>query len=369
MSKTASPTAPAAPVLEPPEESTSAVSRISLRKGLLLFVGALVAAFACFEGARHLSYAFSHEETDDAEVDGDVSPVLPRVSGYVSAVLVVDNQHVRAGQPLVEVDARELDLKVASAEAAVRVAQASLADAQAGVANAEAALQVAQANAAVAAVKEAKANTDLRRDQRLFQNGAITDRDWTDSQAAAQVAHALRIEADRQVAAAQTEIGVLRTRIASAQAQLSGQQSDLADARLQRSYATIEAPIAGMVTRKMVEPGEFVQAGQTLLSITADRDPWVVANFKETQLARMKAGQPVDFTVDSYPGVEFHGRVDSIAAATGARFALLPPDNSTGNYVKVTERIPVKIVLTEPPPGGRVLRQGMSVDASVQVSD
>jgi membrane fusion protein (multidrug efflux system) len=365
MSKTLASTA--TPVLPDATATEESRTGIPFRKVLLGVAGALLLVLAGTIGARHLRFALSHEETDDAQVEGDVSPVLPRVSGYVARILVTDNQHVTAGQALVELDANDLDLKVAGAAAAAQAAQAAVNAAQAGLVNARAAFRVAQANAEVAAVKDSKAASDLRRDTALFHSKAISDQEWTDGQAAAAVAHAQRTAADRQVEAARTQVGIMAAQVETAKAQLLARASDLSYARLQRSYAAIVAPIAGTVSRKSVEPGEFVQAGQTLLSIASDRDAWVVANFKETQLADMRVGEPAQFTVDSYPGVTFHGHVDSLAAATGARFALLPPDNATGNFVKVTQRVPVKIVLDAPPPGGRVLRQGMSVDVAVQV--
>ncbi|MGH7995367.1 MAG: HlyD family secretion protein [Opitutaceae bacterium] len=365
MSKLSAPTL-STPVF-PPQAQTGRLVRLGGRKVLLLALAAVLAVAVCYGGARRVGYALSHEETDDAEIAGDISPVLPRVSGYVSRILVSDNQRVKAGQPLVELDGRELDLKVANAEAVVQGAQAALVRANAGLVNARSDLEVAEANAAVAGVKDAKAAADLRRDVALYRSKAISDQEWTDSRAAADIARAQHVAADRKIDAARSEQGILEAGIASAEAELRSRESELTYARLRRSYATVTAPIAGVVSGKTVEPGEFVQAGQTLLSISEDRDAWVVANFKETQLAGMRAGEPVDFTVDAYPGVAFRGRVDSIAGATGARFALLPPDNASGNFVKVTQRVPVKIVLDGPPPGGRVLRQGMSVDAAVQV--
>jgi membrane fusion protein (multidrug efflux system) len=335
---------------------------------LLAGLGIVALAVAIFYGQRHLAFALSHEETDDAQVDGDISPVLPRVGGYVSRVLVHDNQHVQAGQPLIEIDPRELDLKVLEAQAALESAQAALTNARAVLANAEAALGVAQAQADVAAVRQSKAADDFRRDSALFRGHAITDRQLSDSRAAAATSQAEQAAASKQVAAAKTQAGIAQSQIASAQANVAARQSDLDFARLQRSYATVTAPMSGVVTRKSVEPGELLEAGQTILSVTSDTGIWVVANYKETQLAHMHVGQPVELTVDAYKGSTFQGRVDSISGATGARFALLPPDNASGNFVKVTQRIPVKIALTGGT-DGRILRPGMSVDAAVRIKE
>jgi membrane fusion protein (multidrug efflux system) len=359
------------PVASSPASPEPAAANRPAKRSKLIWgiLAALALVAAAILGAHRLSFALSHEETDDAQVDGDTSPVLPRVSGYVNRVLVRDNEVVALNQPLVEIDAHELDLKVADSRAARDGANAALATAQANCANARAALAVARANAAVAAVRTAKAETDLRRDTALFHSNAITDRESTDSQAAADIARTELVAAQRAVDATHTQVGIAEAQIATAHTLVATRQAELSYAELQRSYATVVAPIAGVVSRKSVEPGEFVQAGQTLLSIVSNQGAWVVANFKETQLSRMHPGQSVEFTVDSYPGLVFHGRVDSLAEATGARFALLPPDNASGNFVKVTQRVPVKIVLSENPPDGRVLRQGMSVDAAVLVRE
>lgn len=345
-----------APVAPLHRRSSSPIARKGRSRKIIFGVlAALAVGAGLFFGVRHLRYALSHEDTDDAEVQGHMSPVLPRISGYVSKVLVNDNQRVAAGQPLVEIDPSELDLRVAGAEAARQNAEAALV-------NARAAAAVAAANIETARVRRDKAADDLARDKKLFAGAAITDRQLADSQAAADQAAAQYAAQVKQAAAVQTQVGVAETVVGQ-------RRADLDFARLQRSYATVTAPIAGVVSNKNVEPGQLVQAGQTLLSITDDANVWVVANFKETQLAHLRDGQPVEFTADSYPDVVFHGRVDSIAGATGARFALLPPDNATGNFVKVTQRVPVKIVLTDPPDPQHPLRPGMSVEPSVQVQN
>jgi membrane fusion protein (multidrug efflux system) len=311
----------------------------------------------------------AHEETDDAQVEGHISPVLPRVSGYVAKVLVVDNQRVNPGEALIEIEPKELDLRVAAAGAALQNALAAKATSEASLASARAATATAAANVETALVRQRKAASDLARDANLFKTGAITDSQLTDTRAVADTA-AAQLEAVRSEAnTAAAQVAVASARVAASQTEAAEKASDLDFARLQRSYCTVTAPIGGLVSRKNVEPGQFIQSGQTLLSVTTDTDVWVVANFKETQLTRMKAGQEVVFEADSFPGVVFQGRIESISGATGARFALLPPDNSTGNFVKVTQRVPVKIVLTQAPDAEHPLRPGMSVDATVRVRD
>jgi membrane fusion protein (multidrug efflux system) len=342
-------------------------SRFSPGQLTVGIVALVVLVVAGGYGVRKWEFFTAHEETDDAQVEGDVSPVLPRVSGYVNKVLVVDNQHVEAGQSLMEIDARELDLKVAAAAASLQNAQADEATAEANLVTAKAAAQTAAANVETARVRQRKAAEDLARDSSLAKTGAITTSQFADTKAIADTADAQLAAVEGDAKTAEAQIGVAAARVRAAGTAAAEKAADLDYARLERSYNSVPAPIAGLVSRKNVEPGQYVQAGQTLLSIASDSDVWVVANFKETQLTHMKAGQDVEFEADSYPGVVFHGRVESISGATGARFALLPPDNSTGNYVKVTQRVPVKIVLTQAQDAEHPLRPGMSVDATVSV--
>jgi len=337
-----------------------------MSKSLLLFLGALVVVVAGYFGVKHFGFALAHEETDDAQIEGDISPVLPRVSGYVTRVLVKDNDRVTAGQPLLEIDARELDLRIANANASVQSAQAARVTAQATVEKSRAALTVAEAAVEVAKVRNVKALDDQRRDTALFQTNAITDRSLSDTRAAADVTRTLLASSERQAEAARTDVAVAKAEVTAAEAIVQERVSDLNFAKLQHSYTVVTAPIDGTVSRKNVEPGQYVQAGQTLLSIASLADLWVVANYKETQMAHIKVGQPVEVTVDTFGGQIFHGTVQSISGATGARFALLPPDNASGNYIKVTQRVPVKITL-QSPPTDRPLRAGLSVDAAVLV--
>jgi membrane fusion protein (multidrug efflux system) len=352
-----------------PAGTTATKSRINLTKVVVIAVAALAAVVGAVVGFKHWQYYTSHEETDDAEVEGHISPVLPRVSGYVTQVLVSDNQRVDAGQKLIEVDPKELDLRVAEADAALQNAVADEATAQASLSGSRASALTAAANVETALIRQRKTAADLARDTNLFKTGAITDSQLTDTKAAADTA-AAEVEAKRAEArTADLQISVAAARVAASKTEAAEKASSLDYARLQRTYGSVTAPIAGHVSRKNVEAGQYVQSGQTLLSVASDSDVWVVANFKETQLTRMKPGQSVEFEADSYPGVVFHGKVESIAAATGARFALLPPDNSTGNFVKVTQRVPVKIVLTQAPDAEHPLRPGMSVDAAVRVQE
>ena len=351
-----------------PKPEASNASSAGASRYIVGGVAAIVLVVAAIVGYHRWTFLQAHEETDDAQLEVHISPVLPRVSGYVSSVLVADNQRVAAGQPLVQLDTTDLDLKVTASEAALANAEADLVTSEASVSDARASAAAAEATVATAEVKAAKAASDLARDKELEKNGAITHSQLIDTQAEADSASTQLEALRRQAEAARQAIRVAQAKVAAARTAIASRKADVDYQRLQRSYASITAPIAGVVSHKAVEQGQYVQAGQTILSIASDSDVWIIANFKETQLNRMTAGQPAEFTVDSYPGHIFHGSVQSIAGATGARFALLPPDNATGNFVKVTQRVPVKISLTDPADPQHPLRPGLSVDVTVQVA-
>lgn len=337
----------AAPSSPPPAKSSW------LKKGIFIFLAIGVAIVAGIYGWERLVFSWAHEETDDAQIEGHLDPVLPRVAGYVTEVLVRDNQRVKVGDPLVRIDSRDYDLKANQAAAALRSSEAM-------VVNVQAAVAVARANAETAAVAEKKAAADLVRDEALFKRGVITDKEYDQSKASADSTRAQHEALLRQIEAAESQLGV-------AQTQVGQRQADVDYAKLQISYTTLTAPSSGYVSRKTVEPGQYVQAGQNLLTITGDQEVWVIANFKETQLGKMHVGQQVEFKVDSYPKVQFHGKIESIAGATGAKFALLPPDNATGNFVKVTQRVPVKILVDQTGDAEHPLRPGLSVTATVDI--
>jgi membrane fusion protein (multidrug efflux system) len=318
-----------------PAEQKSSGGR---RKVLLLIVALAVLGGVAF-AVKEIVFYKHHAETDDAQIEGHIDPVIPKVAGYVTDVLVTDNQKVAAEQVLVKIDPRDLQSKVDQARAALENARAKVA--------------VASANVASARTQSVKALQDLARYRVLRQKEEISQQQYDAAKAAAESADSAVAAAAQSVVAAQAEVGQKR--------------ADLDFARLQLSYTTVTAPVSGVVSKKSVEIGQFVQAGQPLLAIVEDNETWVVANFKETQLKKMRVGQAVDLEIDAYPKKVFHGRVDSISSATGAKFALLPPDNATGNFTKVVQRVPVKIVFTDPPDPARPLRAGMSVNTIVKV--
>src|SRR3954471_20780399 len=285
------------------------------RKTLFIILGILVLLGAIY-GVRTLIFYSSHVQTDDAQIEGHISPVIPQVSGYVTEVLVDDNQRVAADQVLVRIDAREIQARLRLAEAALQTASA--------------ALRESKASGDAALARKERAVSDLERQEKLFQSNTITPQEFQNAKSAAESSSASYRAALGEVSAAEATV--------------AQRQAELDNAQLQLAFTTLKAPIPGVAARKTVEIGQYVQPGQSLLAIANDLDSWVVANFKETQVKKIRLGQRVEVKVDAYPKVLFRARVDSFAPATGARFSLLPPENASGNFVKVVQRIPVKIV-------------------------
>ena len=356
--------------------------RGGVRRIVILSVLAILILVGGVWGFQTVVFYKHHATTDDAQIDGNINPVLPRVSGYVQEVLVKDNQGVRPGDVLVRIDPADLQAKVdqeqaalLSAEAAVAVAEAAVTGARATVTGSQAKVASNQADVTAARTRAEQTAADLARYKQLLSKEEISQQQYDaakaaadSARAAAEAARATTESSRATVMSGGSQIEAATRQVAAAQAQVAQHRAALEAARLQLSYATLKAPVAGVVSKKAVEVGQFVQAGQPLLAIVqGNQDTWVSANFKETQLARMRPGQKAEIEVDAYPGVTFHGQVESLAAATGARFSLLPPDNATGNFTKVVQRVPVKIVFTGPPDPRHPLRVGMNVNATVNL--
>ncbi|WP_232071964.1 HlyD family secretion protein [Paraburkholderia pallida] len=319
------------------------------KKHLLVIVG--FAVFALLVAALMvLAFSENNHSTDDAYVTGHVHLISPRVNGTVEHVVVDDNQFVHAGQVLVELDPRDFDVRIALERARILQAQGAQRGAEAAIAEAEAAIVAATADARKATLDYERAKSLVSQTPR-----ALSQQEFDNANAA-------WIAARSQVDAANARLAAARAALVAAQAQEAQGHANLRDADLQREYASVVSPVDGYVGRKTVESGQRVSPGQPLLAIV-EPNVWVVANFRETQLKRIAAGDPADVTVDAEPGVTLHGRVDSLSPATGAQFALLPPDNATGNFTKVVQRLPVKIVFDQPLPVR--LAPGLSVHASI----
>ncbi|MCC7176206.1 MAG: HlyD family secretion protein [Bryobacterales bacterium] len=402
----------------------------------LIFVAVLIAIW-------YFWHSRFYESTDNAFIDADILQISPRVPGQVLRVLIQDNQRVKEGDLLVEIDPGDYEARLAEAQGRLKdvMAKAAGAESNLGLTSAVTGAALQQAGAAVAAAQDqlgvlqarlaqddavihaaqagfaqaearrtaaeaeaVRAGTDAQRYRELYKKDEVSKQllDRSEAEARATAANA---EAARQVvAAAQAQLTqakaargtteasllVARKQVEQAEArqkeaqagpkQVSAREADLRALRAQvaqqtaavrlaelnLSYTRVLAPDSGYVTRKSVQPGNYVQTGQALMALVSDR-AWVVANFKETQLTHMRPGQRVDLKIDAYPDRKLQGRVDSIQAGSGARFSLLPPENATGNYVKVVQRVPVKIVFVEPPPGNLKIGPGMSVVPTVWV--
>jgi membrane fusion protein, multidrug efflux system len=371
------------PVAEP--TPAPAPKRRGARRIVILSILGILVLVGAIWGFRTIVFYQHHATTDDAQLDGNINPVLSRVPGYVQEVLVSDNQPVKPGDVLVKIDPADLQAKMdqeqaalVNAQAAVSVAQAAVASARSTAVGAQAKVSSNQADVTAARSRAQQAAADVARYKQLLAKEEIPQQQYeaavTAAEAARAQADAARATTESQRATAQassSQIEAATRQVAAAQAQVAQHQAALEAARLQLSYAVIKAPVAGFISKKNVEVGQFVQAGQPLMAIVQQgnnpNDVWVSANFKETQLAKMRPGQTAEIEVDAYPGVTFHGRVESLAAATGARFSLLPPDNATGNFTKVVQRVPVKIVFTDPPDPKRPLRVGMNVNVTVNL--
>ena len=410
---------------EPPRQvpTPTPLTNPKMRRGLLLAAIAVVVAVV----ALYL-YFHNRESTDDAQVDGHITPVASKIYGRVGRVLVNDNEAVKAGQILVQIDDADYRAAVDQAKAALALAEsearsagvdvprtsenvasgtssaeAQLAGAQADLMRAQAShdqaqtadLAVAQANIEKSKANAELARADLERYTPLMQKGEISKQQYDAAKANADATSSALVADQQRLAQAQRNIEITRAQLdaakarvdeakagvasahadqkrvamrsADAQGKLAGVErarAALEAAQLNLTYCDIVAPVDGVATHKTVEVGQIVQQGQGLLVVVPLQDVWVTANFKETQLRDMKPGQRAYVNVDTY-GKTFTGRVDSIAGATGAVLSLLPPENATGNFVKVVQRIPVKIVLDPIPSNVAILRPGMNVDATV----
>jgi membrane fusion protein, multidrug efflux system len=349
-----------------------------------MVVGALAVA-ALAAGAKYgwsyWQWAAVHETTDDAFIDGHVTQVTPRVAGHVLKVYVNDNQVVHAGDVLVELDPADFQAALAEAQGKLTAAQADLVaangqveQAKAQVTTAEAQVEQAKADEAAKQAEFERASQDLKNYTTAQRSGVVSDielrkvqTDVRTTEAALNAGHKAVAAAEAQVAEAKATLQAREGQVAVSKAGIATAEAAVKTATLNLSYTQIKAATDGRVVKKNVEPGDYVIPAQmpALLGLV-NNDVWVTANFKETQLAHMRAGEKVDLHVDAYPGVTFHGHVDSIQQGAGAYFSLMPPENATGNYVKVVQRVPVKITIDDAD-SQHLLGPGMSVVPEVEI--
>ncbi len=320
---------------------------------------------AAWYGYRWWTVGRFVETTDDAYVGGDVTPIAPHVSGFVAAILVADNQHVRAGQALVRLDPRDFDAAREQAAAVLRARTANLADLTAKLALQRSLIGEAAAGLAAREAASVFAAEDALRYRVLARANAGSRQDAERAEAATRSAAAAVAAARAGLAAARQQLVVLAAGITAAEADVEAAGAGLRQARLDLGYTVISAPIEGYVGDRYAEIGAYVTAGTDLLAIVPARGLWVDANFKEDQLARMKPGDEATIVADILPGRSFHGHVLSLAPATGAVFSVIPAENATGNFTKIVQRVPVRIALDGRDGVLGLLRPGLSTIVSV----
>jgi membrane fusion protein (multidrug efflux system) len=308
-----------------------------------------------------------YETTENAQIETYTVPVVPRVGGYVNAVNMKDFEEVKKGQLLVDIDDREQQLALAEMEAMYVQMLTDVENAKASIKNTNMTIGAAESNLKATILRKEKAQKDAERDAKLYADNAITKRQTDDSKANLEILAAQYEGQGQDVAASKSRLDILVANLHKAEAALAVQRAKIDQQKLRLTYSKIYATENGKIGRKSVEPGQFVQPGQTLATIVQDSLYWVVANFKETQIRRLAIGQEVNITLDAYPELELKGKIADFSDATGAKYALLPPDNASGNFVKVTQKIPVKISIEGVEKLRDKLRSGMSLEAEVKV--
>jgi membrane fusion protein (multidrug efflux system) len=348
------------PTGSPPNNKGAATKRLH---GTVAAITALIVAVAA--GVYYFAFIVPFESTDDAFIEAHVPAVAPQISGRVAQLLVQDNQEVKEGDLLLEIDARDYEAKLSQAQADLAAARSQLAQAKAQFAVDEAKAEEEHANLAAVEAQAAYAETNLARLQAIGDYGVSQNQIDVGQTQLRSTAADVQVEFNK-IRAAEAQAALSKASIVTAEANVEQSQAAMQQAELNLSYTKITAPETGYVTHRTVEQGAYVQPGQALLAIVPHQI-WVVGNFKETQLTHMHPGQPVTVHVDAYPHLKFTGHVDSIQSGSGAQFSLFPPENATGNYVKVVQRVPVKIVLDEVSGANIVLGPGMSVEPKVRV--
>ncbi len=377
------------------------------KKKILPFILGGVLLVGAYFAFNKINYALHNEDTENSQLEANISPVASRSSGYVTEIKVAENQLVKKGDTLLKIDDRDLVLRVKQAEIALKNAtvnvgivtanvstanagvgtsRANFETANAGIETANANIEIGNATFESAKIRVWKAGQEFARTNNLLEAKAATLQQFDNARAEKESADAQLVVAQKQIEVAkrqaevakkqamggkkqeeatQIQAGATGKQTELARVQVEQRQADLDFARLQLSYATITAPCDGTVTKKNVQLGQFINVGQSLMAVVDEKNIWVIANFKETQITEMKVGQAVKIKVDAFPEKNFDGKIESFSPATGAKFALLPPDNASGNFVKVVQRIPVKIVLTDQSEESKQLRVGMNVKVVV----
>lgn len=351
------------------------------KKFTFVLIG-LVILGSVYGGYKYV-HSLSHETTDDAQIEQNMTPIIPRVTGFIQKINITDNQFVKKGDTLFVIDNSDYKVKVAEAKAALLAAESSFEVSKADVGTAQVGISVTDANSKSAStsiesakIKLWRATNDFERFENLYKNKSITKQQYEQALATKQEAEnqlqmmqQQKSASDFQKNAAVTRTTVSQKQTTVASANIARAQAALDAAVLNLNYTIVTASTDGQVSSVDLQPGQLVQPGQSLFYIINTKDVWVVANFKETQLNKMKLGQVVEIKADAFPSEHFEGTITSFSPATGSRFSLLPPDNATGNFVKTVQRLPVKISLTTKNDAEKLkmLRSGMNVEVDVHL--
>ena len=346
------------------DQSTTSQSKKTNKAKIIIPIIILIGAGLGFKSYYH---SLHYESTDNAQIDCNTEPIISRVAGYIDDLRINDYQEVKVGDTLLQIDNRENVNAVKQAEADLMTAEADLLSAQSNFSNSLKSTDVAAANLQIQSTKNIKYANDLKRDNALLKDGSITQKQFDDTKSNVDINAKQLTATEQQLSLSKSQENSSSALVLRAKALVDLRKAQLDQAKLKLSYTTIIAPINGRIGKKNLANGQYLQPGQTLFTIVSNEDYWIIANFKETQLEKMKVGQAVDIKIDGYPNINVIGKVASFSDATGARFSLLPPDNASGNFVKVTQRVPVKIQIENIKDVKQYMKAGLSVIAEVKV--
>ncbi|MFT4205174.1 MAG: HlyD family secretion protein [Chitinophagaceae bacterium] len=340
------------------QETTEPIRKKKSAVRLVILV--VLAIAIIFFAWKKISFALNHETTDDAQISTQITPILPRVSGYLKEIYVNDYDSVKAGQLVAVIDDADLVTELKEMEASLQASEADLLNAKAGLNNAQVSIVPSKGNIDLTDVKIKQAEEDYQRNLNLYNEQAITKKQLDDSRYALEALQQQKNNNAGDLQTVRSRVNIQTANIAKAEAAIKAQQARIDQQKLKISYTKIYSPITGKLGKNNVTVGQMIQAGTPIFSVVNDSTFWVVANFKETQIKTFRPGMTADIELDAYPGQKLEGTISSISLATGAQFALLPPDNASGNFVKVTQRVPVKIDIKDVKAHKDILRNGLS---------
>lgn len=336
------------------------------KKIIIYVVLATLLILGGYKGVLWYQHIKAYESTDDAQIDGNVIPVIARVGSYINQVKVKENQNVLSGDLIVLLDSSELSSKLNQSKASLESAEAQLAVAKSSANDVLQAKNLATLSLEIPKTNLWKAQNEYKRYDDLYKQKLATPQQIDTYKANLETAQSQFDIAKQKTETSELQYQTAMAQVKVAQANVFQKQKDLEYAQLQLSYTKIYAPVSGLISKNNIQPGQLIQAGQPLMSVVQDKEVWIIANFKETQMEAIKVGNEVIIKVDAYPELEVKGAVESTSGATGAKFALLPPDNASGNFVKVVQRIPVRIKIIHTDQSKKLLNPGLSVSVEVK---